>query len=327
MFEPALKRLFLILFPLSLLFLALFLTNQKQSEDNKIKTSYEKKDKKSVLSNTKCLFYLGVSFFPIENIKHSPFKKQKVSPSTLWANYLLSEQNFVHTLRNLKDELKKEQLSLKKILFAFPLALTKEEDWIISKKTFVILPTGERKELSHLTYMEITKLSENFNSKKPWTPLRLKQAFSYLPDDANFLFYLEGSQREKIIKNLKQSLKNKTKGDVFLSSSNEKLLKEILTLDLEWPVLHSFKALVRLQIMSLFKSLLGQGVIIPSVFTPSLHSLTWLKNQKKLLFFEKDPPYNLASQDLIQRAQALISFQPKLALSSIKVKKPCLMND
>ena len=150
MFELALKRLFLILFPLSLLFLALFLANQRQSELNKLNTSYKKE---SSFFKSKCPFYLGVSFFPIEEEKkYSLFKRQKAFPPALWTNYLLSEQNFAHILQNLKDDFKKEQLSFKKILFVFPLALTKEGRVDCQQKNFYYSPDWRAKRAvsSHL---------------------------------------------------------------------------------------------------------------------------------------------------------------------------------
>ena len=328
MLERALKRLFLILFPLSLLLIALFLTDKKPPKQDKIKFSVsENKVKNITFLKSKCPFYLGVSFFPMEEKKQNLFTSKKPFQPPSFRNYLLSEEKFKKSFKNLKKVFKKEKLRLKNRLFVFPLALTKDNKWLISKKTFFILPEGERKELSHLTYPEIQALYERF-PEKPYKLLKLETVFSYLPN-GNFLFYLEGSHREKIIKNLK-NLKGKTKGIMYLSSSNERLLREIIKLEEDWKVLHSFKGLTKLQIANVFylgyfKNFPGKGFVIPSLFPLSNQSLLFLQNQKKLLFLKKPPPYNSFDQILIQKAHALISSQPKQALSIVKIKKPCLI--
>ena len=320
----------MILFPLSLLLASLFLTNKYPPGKPH---SFKKAGPGSAFLESKCLFYLGLSFFPIEEKKQNFSKGKQDFQAPLWNSYLLSDQDFAQTLQTLKEDFKKEKWTLKKILFVFPLALTKDDVWIISKKTFFILPTGERKELSHLTYLEIKTLHESLGGKKAYVPLNLEKVFAYLPDDTNFLFYLKGSHREKIMRNLDKNLNGKTKGEIYLSSSNEKLLKEIMDFGGDWQVLHSFKALVRLQIMSLFQfnsfnDISGKGLVVSSIFSPlSSQILSFLQDQQKLLFFEKDPPYNSDSQFLIQKAQALISSQPKSALSIIKSKKPCFIKN
>ena len=330
MLERALKRLFLILFPMGLLWLALFLTNNKPAWRDSAKPPFSKKETKiSSLLESKCPFYLGISFFPVEEKKQNLWTSPKPFPSPPFRTFLLSKKSFVKKLNIFKKEFKKENFSFEKAIFAFPLVLTKNGKWLISKKTFFILPTGERKELSHLTYSEIKNFHTDFTQEKVYSPLKLETVFSYLPDK-NFLFYLEGSDRDKIIEKLEKNLKSRTKGQVYLSSSNEKLLEEILALGSNWKVLHSFKSLVRFQIMNIlhlgsFKNFPGKGFIIPSLFSFSSESLSFFQNQKKLLFFEKDPPYDSLSQTLIQNTQALISSKPKQALSIVKIKKPCLI--
>lgn len=327
MLKQALKRLFLILFPLSLLLIALFLNEKKSLRQNKIKPSSENKIKDSKFLESKCLFYLGVSFFPMEEKKQNLFASPQPFQPPSFRDHLISEKKFEKKLKNLKQIFKKEKLRLKNRLFVFPLALTKDNKWLISKKTFLILPKGERKELSHLTFPEIQGLYEKF-PEKPYKLLKLETVFSYLPN-GNFLFHLTGSNREKIIENLKK-LKEKTRGIIYLSSPNERLLKEILVLEENWKVLHSFKSLTRFQIANVFhlaylKNFPGEGFIIPSLFPLSNKSLILLQNQKKLLFFKKNPAYNSFDQILIQKAHALISSQPKQALSIVKIKKPCLI--
>ena len=310
----AFKRLFLIMLPLSLLWVALFLSYTYPPEKI-LKTAPPLK--KAGFWDSKCPFYLGVSFFPLRE-KKQDFTKSNQHFLEPW----LSEKKFLQTLKKLKAYFQKEKLSPNRQLFALPLALTKEEEWIVSKKSFFISLSGERTELSHMTYESIKKISPN-------PPLKLEKVFSLLPK-AHFLLYLQGSD-QKIIKNL-EKIQNKTTGDLYVSSLNEKLLSHISARGGRWRVLHSFKTLLRFQIMSplrlnSFQSLTGDGIYIPSVLSPSAQMLSFLKKQKKLVFFEKDPPFNLTSQSLIGQAQALISSQPKLALKMAKIKKPCLIEN
>lgn len=328
-FRRAFQRLFLILLPVSLLFVALFFVHKKFHLLSKTELSFPQ-DKKGMagFSNPQCPFYLGLSFFPLEEKKKSFFKGEIKS---LWMSDVLSEQDFTQKLEDFKKYFKKKGVSLKKILFVFPLALTKDNQWLVSKKTFFILPTGERKELSHLLYSEIEELHKGFLKQKRYTPLKLESLFSYLPNK-NFLFYLESSNREKVIKNMDKNFKAKTQWEIYFSSSNEKLLREILDLSPDWQVLHSFKTLLRFQMMSIFKpavfkNLPGRGLIIPTALVPPARLLLSLQNQEKLIFFEKDPPYDPTSQALIQKTQALISSQAKQVLSIVQSKKPCFMKN
>ena len=233
----------------------------------------------------------------------------------------------------------KEDIDLRQVFFAIPITLTKKEEWIVSQKTFFILPTGERKQISHLTYSEINDF-HNFskNMNQDYKVLKLNKILSFLPNRSNFLFYLVGSNREKMIKNLEKT-QSKITGDLYLSSSNEKILKDLMflqaslnsTLKPEVKILHSFKALIRLELLSFFphafKKVLGQGLIVPNSFSPSYEILNLLKQENKLLFFEKNPPYTSQDQHLIKNSQALISSHVKLAISSIKDEKSCLIKN
>ena len=357
MFRPALKRLFLVLFPILLFMTALYLTY----------TYPKKQTLTSQQHNIKpCPFYLGVSFFS---------QKEKFQPKQL-TTYTLSEKFFTKKIQNLRRYFKKNNISLKQVFFALPLTLTKEEDWIVSEKTFFILPTGERKQISHLTYFEINhfhKRSENSNDdpiNSSYQALKLNKILSSLPKKSNFLFYLLGSNRKATIKNLNK-IQDKIQGRLYLSSPNEKLLKDLLLYQscsnsknlsktaqfdkkdeclaeassrrglplesLKQPlknnikILHSFKTLIRLEILSifpyLFEQIRGDGLIAPNNLPLDQKSLHLLKQEGKLLFFEKDPPYSLEDKKIIQKSQALISSQIKLAISSIKDKKTCLLKN
>ena len=443
MFQQALKRLFLILFPVTLFLTALCLSHiypQKQGPAGQQHTA------------NNCPFYLGVSFFSQKEIFH---------PNQL-TTYTLNESDFIKKTQNLNSIFQKENLSLKQIFFSLPLTLTKEEEWIVSQKTFFILPTGERKQISHLTYSEINqfhrlpyqsdlsppfsvkdsrfrgndkketrsnrqsknlkqqknrpnkqtdnlkqqknrpnkqtdnlkqqknrpnrqtdnlkqqgnnanKKERNLNNKnanQDYKALKLDKILSSLPKKSNFLFYLMGSDRKKIIKNLNK-IQEKAEGDLYLSSSNEKLLKDLLlyrscsnftdlsttfqrqkkeeclaevsgriglpaenlssALKANIKILHSFKTLIRLEILSIlpqsFKHIQGEGLITPNSLPLDQERLARLKQENKLLFFEKEPPYTTQDKYRIENSQALISSQAQLAISSIKDKKACLIKN
>ena len=420
MLQPALKRLFLVLFPIILFVTALYLSHIRPTQKG---SAFKKKEQ--TLKDS-CPFYLGVSFFS---------QKQKFQAKGL-TTYILSESAFIKKIQDLNWLFQTENLSLKQVFFTFPLTLTKNEDWIVSQKSFFILPTGERKQISHLTYFEINnfhKLShqsdlnvplsvkdssrlrgnykqeknlntqgenlnrqeknsqeqrensntqlENPNAQKEslntqnrnsnkrrinedYKALKLDKLLSSLPKKSNFLFYLLESDRKKTIKNLNK-IQNKTQGNLYLSSSNEKLLKDLLlyrscsnlsnsskgslsrkdclskvsnrvglsqanlSLKPNIKILHSFKTLIRLEMLSVlpqsFKQIEGDGIILPDILSPSLEILSFLRQKNKLLFFEKDPPYSIQDKHWIKNSQALISSQAKLAISSIRDKKTCLI--
>ena len=384
MFHQALKRLFLVLFPVILFVTALYLSYIQPPQQG---------SKSQQISNKNCPFSLGVSFFS----QKEDFQKNKLK------TYILSEFGFLKKMQNLKNYFRTENVSQKQIFFVFPLTLTKEEEWIVSQKTLFILPTGERKQISHFTYSEINHFHkdlywfENFetfsedshlrkslalqrtakpvgdensnliNIKQEYKALKLNVILSSLPKRSNFLFYLLGSDRKKIIKNL-DKIQNKTQGRLYLSSPNEKLLKDLLlyqsclrrtsssedfhprgqdclagisnkigifqtnlnpALKENTKILHSFKTLIRLKMLSIFpqpfKKIQGEGIIVPASVPPSQEILHFLKQEDKLLFFKKDPPYRAQDKYWIKHSQALISSQAKLAISSIKEKKTCLI--
>ena len=323
--KRAFFRLFLILFPLSLLGLALFLTNKNNPLSHK-STSLSQKKENFLALEAKCPFYYGFSFFPLKEKKQNLFTNQRdLAPFT---SYLLSKQSFLKKVQDVKTELKKHNLSLKKILWELPLVLTKDKKWLISKKSFFILPTGERKEFSHLPVSEVEALHKNFMQNKFYTILRLSEALPILPD-SHFLFLIGGSHKKNLMEKLKTLPLQNTTGDIFFSSSNEKLLRDI-ALKTDWKILHSFKSLARWQIMKIFqahswKEFLGAGFLLPPMFSLPLKDLETLKKQKKLLFLKKDPPYTPFHQSLIQKSNALISSKPPQAFSIIKQKKPCFM--
>ena len=319
MFKQALKRMFLILFPIGLFTLALFLTHFHPTPSFTTKKTSDFTDL--------CPFYLGLSFFPIREKQPGPLSFQKPG--------FLDKKDFIRKFQDFKKHVK--NLSPNNIIFVFPLVLTKEEEWIVSQKTFFLSPSGERKEISHLSYFEIQNFYSDFKAatSKPnrlqnkVTPLKLETLFLYLPKPSHFLFFLKGSNEEKIIKNITKSLANKNTGAIYLSSSNEKLLNDLLTLDSDWLILRSFKTLLRREWLSVwpysFKGWPGEGLIIPSSLALFVQNLSINKQKQKLFFLAKDPPYSLQDQDLIQRYQGLISSQPHLALRNIGDKKTCLI--
>jgi len=259
----------------------------------------------------------------------SPFSQKKTAGEYSGEFYFLTQSELLKSLQSVKD------LPQEKIFFVFPLVLNKEEEWIISEKVFFILPSKERKEISHFTYKEMIDFSKTtFHSLKSQTLsltktedsdfiMTLNTALSYIPKKSHFLFLLQGSNRQKIIKNLDKALLNK-EGRLYISSDNERLLDELYqhSFLIDFKILHSYKSLIRLEMMSLFsqsfyKNFKGDGVIVPDLFTGvSFETLVFLKQQGKLIFFEKDPPYSKEDQKSLKKASAVISssFQESLRI-------------
>ncbi|MCY4321150.1 MAG: hypothetical protein OXC37_01910 [Bdellovibrionaceae bacterium] len=344
MFNQALKRLFLVLFPIFLFIIAVYLNDSYPppiQNSNRLKV-----DEPNCPS-------IGISFLP----KTESIQKNKL------ISYLLPTHSFIEKTKDLMLYFKKENISLKKIFFVFPVTLTKQEEWIISQKTLFILPTGERKQISHLTYSEINNFHESLY--KDYKSLNLDLVFSTLPKKSNFIFYLLGSNREKVITNL-YKIHNKVRGDLYFSSSNEKILKDLILyrscldsivkntlpsnqnclpdllnktnifqkntnsyLKSNFKILHSFKTLVRLEMLSafpeFFKQIEGEGIIWPDNLSPSKEILKFLKQKNKILFLEKDSPFTNQDKYWFENSQGLISYKAKLAISSIKNKKSCLI--
>jgi len=308
LFHSAFIRLFLILFPLSLLIVAIYLNSHLS-----VSSRYSK------LSKSQCIFYLGLSFVPFKKTQSSRIANKNL---VLWHSTVLSKNFFTQNLKNFENDLK----IIKNIIFSFPLALTKDKKWIFSYDTFLILPHGERKELSHLTYLEIEKIHQNIMGHH-FVLLQLEHVFSYLLD-RNFLFYLKGYHRENIIKTL-DSIRNKTKGTIYISSFDEKLLRDLEMMDVKWKILYPFKPLLRFQILSwlgsLWIELPGDGFIIPSQISLSEKTLLSLKSQNKLIFLEQDSHFENHNEALFQHAHALISSNPQKDWSIIREKNPCLI--
>ena len=249
----------------------------------------------SLAKNKECQLLLGVSLFPQESS-------------------FLSKKQLLKSVQSIPKK------ALKKTFFVLTLALDKQEQWIISKKVFFILSSGERKEISHLTYKDILALT-NTNSKNL---LSLDQALLYLPKKASFLLHLLGSNRQKMIKNLDKALL-KTKRTLYVSSENERLLKELKTqaFSYQFKILHSYKSLIRMEMMSVlpspFKNFQGEGIMIPELFSSiNLDALDFLRQNGKLIFLEKEPPYKKEDRLLLQSSSALISSQPAESLKDLE---------
>lgn len=330
MFIPAVVRFLLIVFFTFLIFLCLFFSDVYFSGDSSPSDLPKKSQPLPEILSSSCPFYFGLSFFPVERKQSSSFKGKKPFANPLWMDNFLSREQVVLVLEDVKKLFLKEKLSLNRLLFVFPLALSKDEKWLISKKTFFILPTGERKELSHLSFSEIVQEAKNNAIAQENRPLSWQDVFPLLPSPASFLFYLEGSDREKMIRNIK-SLKESIKGTVYISSSNELFLREMSKENEgEILILHSFRAFLRLQMLSLFRKsfgkLQGQGLIVPSAFSLFPYGLKPLRDRNQILFLEKDPPYHV-HQEIIENIQALISSHPERAWKFIRNKKPCFIEN
>ena len=335
--HKAFQRLFLILFPLFLSALALFLIHISPPETQNF--SPKSSDQSSCEFNAPLL---AVSFFP----KPSPIKAKVPS---LQRSYLLSQKSFL------------KQISLaqphKAFIFVLPVLLNGEEDWLISEKVFFISASGERKEISQLSQAEIQSFHKDFKV------LTLEQVLKFLPPKSHFLLQILGSDRQKILKNLSK-IRQKITGDLFLSSPDEHLIEELIRLkSLKAPsekprsknlpakaipaqspqpekaqtpkpqpenlqafqVIHSFKSLIRSQILSFLpaKKLWAEGVWVPaSIAGVKFDSLRRFEKENKKIFIEKEPPYS--EEDLKASASYIfISSQPKRALIRVKNKKTC----
>ena len=320
--KPVLKRFFLVVFFIGFLFVVFFLTKSKLDHSaSQVRISTPD------FLKSQCPFYLGLSFFPIKKQK---IEKNFVSPDFSFWSQLISKRKFIDILKNFEQIFQNKILFSGKKLFTFPLVLSKDNHWLVSQNTFIILSNGERKEISHLTYAEITDILRNPDQDSIDEPLNLETLLFHLPDQ-NFLFYLEGSNREKMITSLREKLKDRIK-EFYLSSSNDRLLDEMMLLEKDWNILHSFKTLLRWKIMNLI--FLGswslsssRGFIIPGGFPLSSESWSFLQSRKKFLFFKKDPPYDPESRVIIRKSHALISSQPDLALKTAISEKPCLIKN
>lgn len=191
MFEPAFKRLFLILLPLFFIALAFFTISKKE------KRAFSPPDK---TPSKKCDLLLGaspfstVSPFSTENLENqnskleappfsnknlenqflkpgttffSKLKLKKPNALTPTSSYFSSgESYFLSKEQLLKSVRSTAGLSRKQVFFVLPLVLNKEEEWIVSEKVFLRLAGGERKEISQLSYEEILNFQNSrFHSR------------------------------------------------------------------------------------------------------------------------------------------------------------------
>ena len=338
MFEQAFKRLFLVLLPFFFIGLAFYLVSMDA-----------KKHHAPLLSKQpfkKCHFLLGLSPFSKSLIKNQKSlnsgtaftsHSKRLNLKTLTKPFLQGESYFLTKEQILNSIQVAETLPKEKFFFAWPLVLNKEEEWIISQKVFFILPSGERKEISHLSYDEILSFQKEipeFKSKNSKQfVLSLNTALSYVPKDSSFLFQLLGSDRQKIIKNLDKAL-SKLKGAIYISSNNERLLNEIsqYSFQSEFKILHSYKSLIRLEMLSVLsqsaffdKQFRGEGLLIPDVFTTiNFDTIDFLKQKGKLLFFKKDPPYTKQDRIWIEKSSALIVSQFQEALPYLHEEWGCV---
>jgi len=195
MFEPAFKRLFLILLPLFFIALAFFIISKEE------KRVLPQPDK---TSSKKCDLLLGASPFSTKNLENQnsklrvpPFSNKNLEnqflkpgatlfsklklkkPNTLTpisSYFFAGESYFLSKEQLLKSVRSTAGLSRKQVFFVLPLVLNKEEEWIVSEKVFLRLAGGERKEISQLSYEEILNLqnsqSQSVRSKKQRDPYR-----------------------------------------------------------------------------------------------------------------------------------------------------------
>lgn len=325
--SKALKRLFIILFPLSLLALAMFLQNLDQKPFSKPYALSKKPVKKPTFTKDDfCPFYFGFSFFSIDK----KAKQKDVNPAITFQTKFLYKSHFLKKLQNISQEFQKHNTSLKHALFVLPIVLTKNNQWIISKKSFFFLKNGERQEISYMSYLDIKKHLDFFTKSQNLKLISLSEVLDHLPSE-NVLFYIEGSRRNKIIKHLQKLLKKIKIKKIYISSSNARLLQDILALKTPLKILHSFKHFIKFQIMKTFLlkswvSIPGKGFLIPSVFSSFISDSDQFKKHNKLFFLQKDPPYDIFHKNLIKKTNAVISSKAKLDLNILKYKNSCFIS-
>lgn len=162
--------------------------------------------------------------------------------------------------------------------FALPLFLTKDKKWLVSYKSFLFTPQG-RAEIAHLSLKDIQELFGR--------PLLLTEVLERFPKKTLFLI-INTRNPERAFKNLKFIYARK---NTLINSENEEL---ILALSRETTVLslvHSFRNLVRFQLMNLLGlsgvlPLSAQGILVPSYFALSQKTVRQLKSQEKNLYLE-----------------------------------------
>ena len=265
--SQAFKRLALILLPVSFFVLALVLSHSFKEETSR---------------GSFCPSFLSFSFFSFEN--DFPFHQGEFSHTLLFkSEFLKKKSKVLKSFQGIRKD---------KRLFVFPLFLTKDARLIVSQKKFVILPSGERKEISHFNFDELKEQVKSLLGKKELLSLKdVLKTFS----EGNLLFFLEDRNPEKLLKRLKE-LKIKTKLPVFFASSQSLLLNEIKKINPEFKILHTFKQIIRLQLLSLFRPLTRKklemdGVVLPSNFQASKDLTRFLEEEDQFIFQEKNPPY------------------------------------
>ena len=235
---------------------------------------------------------MSFSFFPLDREKN--YEAGKLS----------------HTLLLKKDFLEKKKevfkdIEVEKRLFTFPLFLTTDGRLVVSHDKFLILSHGERKEISHFSFKELQNFIKESLGEEI---LSLKDVLSFFPQ-GNLLFFLEDMNFEKLLKKLDE-LNIKTKFPIFFASSHMLLLEQVKKINPEFQTLSTFKQVIRLQILSLFrplmkKSFASDGIIFPLNFKPSLDLIRFLEEDEKWIFREKNPPYT--KKDTSIKKQGIIS--------------------
>ena len=350
----ALKRLFLILFPLSLFIAALFLSAYREDFQQK----HTAQGSSFSLFYKKCPFYAGLDLS--ENLADSRLSAPTTGSADLSKNSwgrpnaiqqenqnkapqdlakikgfqtkeLVSLPDFNLSLKRFQQALKRAKISESGALIALPIALTKDNFWILSQNSFFITAKGQRHELSHLTYEEIKKL---FQKRPNLSNSPAENARPVLLEDifkakwqGSFLFLLKHFKRDKPIE-WGQILKAKTQGQIYISSKDERLLRDISSAYPKANVLHSFKTATRRSLLSAFglgtfKQLKGAGLIVPDFLFPSEEILKALQKQNKMLFLTAGFLRQIPNQKHIQSAQAVISPHWEQLLKISQIKAPC----
>ncbi len=311
----AFLRLFLIFFPFLPFLIAILLSK------NSLKTNQHPNLKTKSFFETQCPPLIGVSplFLEKTSLKRKPinFAQNHSYP------HLISEKDFFKQISSMKTHLKQNNIPSHHLLITLPLYLTKDNHWLISKKSFIFSQNLERIEISHLNYKE---LQQSFMDVYKLKPLSLNAILRKYPK-TKLLLKLEGKNNKKIQEQLNLLITHQN--SIYLTSPHEKLLKQISQSHPKILLLHSFKKIIRFQILNTlqiksFMNFPGDGILIPLSLSPSKKIISHIKNLKKLLILEE----NISSEipkSLAKSINGLVSSNFQTSLAFIEHKKPCFL--
>jgi len=271
---------------------------------------------KSPPAEIKCFVGLTPSF-----LKNSFLKKQALNHPQKMYYPLIAKKDFFKQISLWQMNLKKQGIASHHLLIVLPLYLTKDNSWMISQKSFIFSKNHERIEISHISLKD---LQESYLQIYKNQFLILNHILKSYPK-ASLLLKLQSTNDINILKHL-HLIKNH-KSPIYLFSSNEKLLQKIFTKYPQFFLLHSFKKLIRFQLMNFIPhplSLLGEGLLIPSNVPLSNSALFHIHKQNKIVILETKDSQPISNK-LINSINGLVSSDITSAMQFIAHKKSCFL--